>query len=852
MRKRNVKRKKEEIAEDCCFVCKDGGNMRVCDFKDCLKTYHGECVGEDASFLTSNKTWCCWSHYCCLCGKPSKFVCFFCPTAVCGKCYCDFDFAPVKRNKGFCRHCSKLAFLIEKNADVDSDGEKVNMKDPATFESYFVEYYEVIKRKEGLNPQHALMARDIIKNRKKKCDMDSNEIDDGEDDSGESDVSNFMGSDSDDLDVTTGVKSSGRKKKCMKKLESIKGKVGKDKKKDFDGWGSRSLVDFLKNIGKDTTQAFSELDVKSIIIDYCQKNQLFDPMKKKRVLCDAKLYNLLRRKSVNKNNIQNLLASHFVENFEETDDMVSSSEEMGDKEAFKFSEQRHLNSTTKSCLVVSQEVPSGFAAINTSNLKLVYLKRTLIEELLKQPESFDDKVLGSFVRTKSDPNDYLQNNSHLLLQVIGINKSSKKGEINQEILLRLTNVPKAVPINKISDDDFSEEECQDLYQRMSNGVLKKPTTLELEQKARTLHEDIMKHWISREIAVLRNRIDLANEKGWRRELAQYIDRKIKLESPSEQSRLLSEIPNVIPEMVYTNLSPEDSSREDKLEFSSEQSRLLSEIPNVIPEMVYTNLSPEDSSRKDNLEFPSEQSCLLSEIPKVIPEMVDTNLSPEDSSRLDKLEQNDLSEIAIGENCSSVEQYSTHDDFAQCLDKRTDDADDRNLSVNMDVNQTIQERQSVTLADSVKATAIDVIMLSDSDEDDSKIKVTSSERKEVETPKATTAGRKGVESPEITSAGRKRSETPEIPSCRRKGVESSEVISAGRKRLETPEIPNFHCSGVYSGKRGPFSLSVLKIYSESLSGLTSPLDFKVWKEGESEREAIPLRDALMLFSPKREE
>lgn len=49
-------------------------------------------------------------------------MCFFCPTAVCVKCYYDVDFALVKRNRGFCRHCSKLAFLIEKNADVDSDG----------------------------------------------------------------------------------------------------------------------------------------------------------------------------------------------------------------------------------------------------------------------------------------------------------------------------------------------------------------------------------------------------------------------------------------------------------------------------------------------------------------------------------------------------------------------------------------------------------------------------------------------------------------------------------------------------------------------------------------------------------
>lgn len=33
MGKKNNKRKKEEIAEEWCFVCKDGGKLRVCDFR---------------------------------------------------------------------------------------------------------------------------------------------------------------------------------------------------------------------------------------------------------------------------------------------------------------------------------------------------------------------------------------------------------------------------------------------------------------------------------------------------------------------------------------------------------------------------------------------------------------------------------------------------------------------------------------------------------------------------------------------------------------------------------------------------------------------------------------------------
>ncbi|KAK2442056.1 zinc finger CCCH domain-containing protein [Trifolium repens] len=508
MRKRKNKRRKEEIAEDCCFMCKDGGEMRVCDFKDCLKTYHAKCVEKDDSFLTKDDNWCCGSHYCYECSRASKFMCLCCTTAFCGKCYYGAEFATVKGNKGFCRPCSKLALLIENNADIDSDGEFIDMKDRRFYESYFLDYYENVKIKEGLNTQHVHIAYDTIKNGKNKCDSDSYEISEGEDDSG-SDC---------DLDYTAGVQSVRRKKMWMKKIKSVNGsKAVKDKKTDFVGWGSRSLMDFLKNIGRDTTKEFSELDVGSIIIEYCHENKLFDPKKRKRVICDSNLWALLRRKSVNKNNIQNLLASHFAENVEETDDAISGSEEMDNVEAVNFPKQRNLNSTTKSFQNVAfEELPSGFAAIISSNLKLVYLKRSLIVEVLKQPETFDGKVLGSFVRTKSDPNDYLQKNSHLLLQVIGINRS-KTDELHQEILLQLSNVPKDVPISKISDDDFSEEECQDLYQRMTNGLLKKPTILELEQKARTLHEDRMKHWISREIELLRNRIDLANEKGWRRE-----------------------------------------------------------------------------------------------------------------------------------------------------------------------------------------------------------------------------------------------------------------------------------------------------------------------------------------------
>ncbi|CAL5379983.1 unnamed protein product [Camellia sinensis] len=157
MKKKKKEKKiqnKEEIAEDWCFVCKDGGLLLVCDYKrdsdlgmseeefsntmdkiapldycfflgireECLKAYHAECVGKDESFAESGNSWTCKWHSCFICDKSSKFHCFCCPKAVCQHCIATAEFACVRRNKGFCSHCLKLALLREENMDVDSDG----------------------------------------------------------------------------------------------------------------------------------------------------------------------------------------------------------------------------------------------------------------------------------------------------------------------------------------------------------------------------------------------------------------------------------------------------------------------------------------------------------------------------------------------------------------------------------------------------------------------------------------------------------------------------------------------------------------------------------------------------------
>ncbi|CAL0301391.1 unnamed protein product [Lupinus luteus] len=663
-----------------------------------------------------------------------------------------------------------------------------------------------MKIKEGLNSSHVHSAHNFLKNGKNQSNLDLAGIGEGEDDGGDSeDGSDYIVSDYDDMNDTAGVKPMKKKQRCKKQLKSTKGNM-KDKKKEFIGWGSRSLIEFLNYIGRDTSKECSEHDVASVIIEYCKVNNLFDSKKKRKVLCDVKLSSLLGRKSVNRNNIQNLLAHHFAENVEEFDDITSSSENRDDNGPFKCSSKGKLSSTKSIQNLVPEERKSSFAAIVSSNIKLVYLKRSLVEGLLKQPETFSDKVMGSFVRVKSDPNDYLQKNSYLLVQVVGINRSSKNNEINGEVLLQLCYMPKDVPICKISDDDFTEEECQDLYQRMKNGLLKQPTVLELEQKARSLHEDIIKHWIPRELTLLQNRIDMANEKGWRRELAEYIERKLKLQTASEQSRLLSDIPKVIPEIVDSKLSPKNSPRNDRLE------------GNGLPELAMGKTSNSVGRYPKHNAFARwpHNTTDVADSPVSAEKLFEHPVS-QDKGTL----QSTTNEMQHDPKATLPEQTrlnsQTSNNGLHCpRNTRSRSGIDGRKPNAMNTKKKIEEKQSISIADPIEASAndkqqdasisdipmgkkivnistIDVIKLSDTDEED----------------------------------------------------ESIADISAGRKVVEDPESPVWNCLSPFGERSGPYSLSVLRRWIATAS---YHLEFKVWKTGQSEAQAVLLTDALSQSFP----
>ncbi|KAH7575971.1 hypothetical protein JRO89_XS02G0265600 [Xanthoceras sorbifolium] len=351
---------------------------------------------------------------------------------------------------------------------------------------------------------------------------------------------------------------------------------------EFKGWGSKPLLDFLASIGKDTNQVLSQFDLLSLIAEYCKQNMLFHQENKKKIICDSKLEALFGRKSVNINSIYLLLTAHLADNSDlsEEDESGSSSENVGGD---GFIVQKRCNQRGTSSVknwkgkeVVADAQKCCFAAIVPENVKLVYLRKSLVEKLSKKLETFEDKVIGSFVRVKSDLNDYMQRNFHQLVQVTGIKRSSSMS--SSEILLQVSDMVKEVPISELSDDQFTKEECEVLSHRVKNGLLKRPTVAELGQKARSLHEDITKDWLARESASLRKRIGQAKEK---REYPlnkisslffikympctlldmvmffRLLKFSIIVKSSAEQSRLLNEVSEVIADTVELQPAYED-------------------------------------------------------------------------------------------------------------------------------------------------------------------------------------------------------------------------------------------------------------------------------------------------------
>lgn len=79
-KRRGTKKPPAALHEDLCFKCQDGGSLLMCDYKECTKAYHLDCLGHSSS---PRGKWFCPYHHCDKCGKKSKLFCGQCPNSYC-------------------------------------------------------------------------------------------------------------------------------------------------------------------------------------------------------------------------------------------------------------------------------------------------------------------------------------------------------------------------------------------------------------------------------------------------------------------------------------------------------------------------------------------------------------------------------------------------------------------------------------------------------------------------------------------------------------------------------------------------------------------------------------------------
>ncbi|XP_057440728.1 uncharacterized protein At5g08430-like [Lotus japonicus] len=322
---------------------------------------------------------------------------------------------------------------------------------------------------------------------------------------------------------------------------------------EFVGWGSKPLVSFLESIGKFETERMAIWDVKKIILDYIKEKNLVHPGNGSKFLPDEILFPIFGKKVMAKSQVSSTLEKHIVEKVDDSarntkDDQNGNCSKDKNHRAQTVSSGSKLSGLIGKSLLKKGDIYikySCFAAIIAKNIKLVYLKQSLVMKFSEQPESFKGKVVGTFVRAKVNSNDHKPMKSYNLVRVIGV----VHDEVHNGILLQVSFIPEAISISELSDEDFTEKECEDLKQKVEDSKLQKLTVKELQEKAEILHEDITKHRIATRLVHLQNQIDRANLTGRGRDKMKLIDERENLKKPCTQEKLLKSVPSVSPELI---------------------------------------------------------------------------------------------------------------------------------------------------------------------------------------------------------------------------------------------------------------------------------------------------------------
>ncbi|KAJ6739154.1 ZINC FINGER CCCH DOMAIN-CONTAINING PROTEIN 19 [Salix koriyanagi] len=377
-----------------------------------------------------------------------------------------------------------------KNVQVDFD-------DKSSWEYLFKDYWTDLKERLSLTSEELAQAKNPWKGSDAHTGKQelADELYDVHNDGG-------SGSDSSaEAEVTT-----SRRRKPKKRLRS------RAKEKDSPGsvswaegesaderveWASKELLEFVMHMKNGDKSACSQFDVQALLLDYIKRNKLRDPRRKSQIICDSRLENLFGKPRVGHFEMLKLLESHFLLKDDlQADDLqgsvvdteTSQLEADGNSDTLtKASKDKRRKSRKKGEGRGLQSNIDDYAAIDMHNINLIYLRRSLLEDLIEDTEAFHDKVVGSFVRIRISGNAQKQD-LYRLVQVIGTSKAAEVYRVGKKMtsfMLEILNLNKTelVSIDIISNQEFTEDECKRLRQSIKCGLINRLTVGDIQEKA---------------------------------------------------------------------------------------------------------------------------------------------------------------------------------------------------------------------------------------------------------------------------------------------------------------------------------------------------------------------------------
>ncbi|XP_068639261.1 zinc finger CCCH domain-containing protein 19-like isoform X2 [Aristolochia californica] len=568
-------RRKEE--EDVCFICFDGGNLVLCDRRGCPKAYHPSCVNRDEAFFRSKGKWNCGWHICSSCEKAAHYMCYTCTFSLCKGCIKEAGFFCVRGNKGFCETCMRTVMLIERNEQENKEMGVVNFDDRNSWEYLFKEYWLDLKGKLSLTLEELSRAKAPLKSSgvSARNDNSSDELYDAKNDRGSSSDS-ASGQGEGNKTSKKKAKKRSRSTPADKSLTSAPKVVEVDQFSlpEDSQWASKELLEFVSHMKNGDTSILSQYDVQALLLEYIKQNKLRDPRRKSQIICDSRLMNLFGKARVGHFEMLKLLESHFLikEVPSETD---AGQDGITDTEAIVMETDGTIDGTRmdkrrRKGKRVEERMPQNnlddYAAIDVHNINLIYLRRNLMEDLLEDMETFQEKVVGAFVRIRISGTGQKQD-MYRLVQVVGIGKAAeayKTGKRTTDVTLEILNLNKTeiISIDTISNQEFSEEECKRLRQCIKCGFINRLSVGEVQVKARALQTIRVNDWLETEILRLSHLRDRASEKGRRKELRECVEKLQVLKSAEERARRLQELSEV---HADPNMDPSHESDEEEVD-----------------------------------------------------------------------------------------------------------------------------------------------------------------------------------------------------------------------------------------------------------------------------------------------